>query len=437
MGITQILQARLLAARALTQLNQDNIYAQMGIVDYATGQFQVGNTAQIRRAKKRTAYTLDPRTGSMTLTEGEFMEGSVTLENLAYDAYPVYAEDPQQSYDIYVEETGEQSGEAIAQNTDRYIYNRVFRTLLPTVGAVQLGDVSPLFIVAAETSTGAFDELSNNQMLKARETMNRLNVPQGNRYASLSSTAASNFLKDATAANNFISAQGNGNELYTNGLINGTAVARYGLRVMESNSIDGQSAVLDLDTTASVQGTLAIASVANDVTKFFHADMTGSVPIGAIDLTLTTGTALTADVAVGKIVRIGATGARSIGYGKILRVNSTSATAPIITLLLSSPDGKIVPAAGVIPGTHVFSIPEIPSISHAHHKEALIIANRNTLLPGEGEGAIAVALNRNNLALTLYRGSFAINRLRGERAMTQLSGAKCSDWRKGVMLLSI
>jgi hypothetical protein len=138
---------------------------------------------------------------------------------------------------------------------------------------------------------------------------------------------------------------------------------------MESNTIDGQSATLDLDSAASAQATLAIAAVAADTTKFFHADITGQVPIGAIDITLTTGTALTAGVAVGKIVRIGVVGQRSKGYGVILRVNSTVPTAPVITLLLCSPAGKRLDASKVIVGTDVFSIPEIPSVSHAHHQE--------------------------------------------------------------------
>jgi hypothetical protein len=437
MPISITLQSRLLAARSLTQLYNNNIYARMGLVDYMPEQFEVGDTAQIRRAKRRTAYTFDPRTQTMILEEGEFMGGSVTLDNLAYTAFPVYVSDPRKSVELYIEETGRTCGEAVAENADRYIYNRAFRTYLPTVGAVEVGDTSPLYIVAAESSTGEFADLTNTHLASSREVLNRNNVPQGNRFAALAPTASTNFMLDSTSQNNYVTVGAGGTQIYQNGLTPGVAVSRYGFNVMESNTIDGQSATLDLDSAASAQATLAIAAVAADTTKFFHADITGQVPIGAIDITLTTGTALTAGVAVGKIARIGVVGQRSKGYGVILRVNSTAPTAPVITLLLCSPAGKRLDASKVIVGTDVFSIPEIPSVSHAHHQEALIIANRNMIIPEAGDGAVGIAMEMYGLAMNLYRGSFNISRLRSERAITNLCGAKCTDWRKGNLILSL
>jgi hypothetical protein len=59
------------------------------------------------------------------------------------------------------------------------------------------------------------------------------------------------------------------------------------------------------------------------------------------------------------------------------------------------------------------------------------------IIPEAGDGAVGIAMEMYGLAMNLYRGSFNISRLRSERAITNLCGAKCTDWRKGVLILSL
>lgn len=430
---------QLTAANALTQLNRMVVFPKTGLGDYENVSFQRGETVPIRRAKLITAQDYDPRSGTdMTLTDPSYVSGNLTLEKLFTAAYPIYGHDPRVSADKYIPETGKQIGEAIKKQVDDYFYNK-FRTYsIASSGAVAYGIGAPLAIVCAQSS-GALAEFNKSLLVNASTVLVGADVPMENTYAVLSTRAGGSFLGDTVLTEGFTAAyEGSGGRLLSGGMNPGQFVDRYGFMTTRSNAVTGQTGVADLDTAASTQATLAIASVAQDTSVFTRADEATTTYLGAVNITLTAGTALSNSVVVGQIARIGPSN-NITAMGVILRIDRTTATAPVVTLVPYSPSGQILTAAQITAGTDLFSVPTIGSVSVAYHKEALLFATRPLRAPSDGSGAVLTTQADADLGMSLglLRGSYNVLRLRESNVATCLTGAVISDYRKAVLMVSL
>lgn len=430
---------QLTATSALTQLNRKCVFPKTAIGNYENVAFNRGDTVTVRRTKIVTAQDFDPRAGSdMTLNDIAYASGSLTLDRLFVAPFRSFGSDPNLAVERYVPETGVQIAEALKLAVDDYMYNR-FRTYsIASTGNVSYGVNGPVGIVAS-TSSGALSNFNKSMLINASSVMQRENVPtDGNLYGVLSTTAGGDFLGDSVMVEGFVSAySGTGGDLLTGGFMPGQFVDRYGFMTTRSNAVGSQTGVADLDTAGSTQATLAIASVAAN-TAFTKADYSASTVLGAVNLTLTCSTALSSSVAVGQIARIGVSGSVT-AFGVILRIDNTTPTAPVITLVPYSPSGGILTAAQITAGTDLFSIPSIPSISVAYHKEALLYATRPLQQPSDGAGAVMTTMADpdTGLALTMIRGSYNVLRLTESTVAATLIGAVCSDYRKAVLMLSL
>lgn len=436
-----LLETRLTQA-ALTQLTQQAIYPRTAIVDYADGYFERGEDVKIRRPKRRTAVDFDPRAGALTMNEAEFFSGTFGLNRLWANGFPVYSHDPSGSLEIYINETGTIMAEAISRPNDDYMYQQ-FRTWSATTGAVALGKHAPVAITAALDSNNAFSDFNDDVLRNAGGVLDSINVPSIDRFAMLSTRAKTSFLGDSVMVEGFAAALNIASGgLIATGLPNGTFVQRYGFNVGGTNVVTGQTAVADLDTAASNQPLLPVASAAAN-TDFTIADESGTVLAGAVDITLTAGTALNVTgtgVAVGQIARINASNSLTgvaVAFGVILRIQSAGTTAPIITLIPYAADGTKLTAANIVSGQYL-CVPSIPSVNEAHHREALLMATRQLRPPSDGSGAKSQFLRdpQSGLLLQVYTGSYDISRLRESRLYCMLTGSGISDYRKGVLMLS-
>lgn len=427
-----------IAQQALTQLNLNAMYPKVCIKDYQPGAFERGDFVKIRRPKRRTAVDLNPRNAGYAFNEAEFFSGELALERLWTDGFLTYSIDSTQAVSLYISETASQIADAIATPNDNYMYNQ-FRTWAASTGTVRLGDHAPLAISACVNSSGSLAPFNNEGLRGATVFLDRENVPQDNRYCILSSTAKGAFLGDSVVVNGFAAATIGSGGLIERGLRLGEFVERYGFRVSGCNSVGGQVGVNDLSTEGGVQGTLAIASVA-DNTQFVYADLSGNVPVGAINLTLTVAStfALSNSVAVGQIARIG-TSSNAKAFGIILRIDTTTATAPVLTLVPYSPDGTKLNPAQIVPGTDLFSIPSIPSVNTVNHVEGLAMATRQIQEPGAGSGAVAASIvdPTSNLSIQVFSGNYDLGRVRQLNAAYMLTGAKITDFRKCGLILSL
>ncbi|MFM6272359.1 MAG: hypothetical protein ACKPFA_38635, partial [Dolichospermum sp.] len=104
----------------------------------------------------------------------------------------------------------------------------------------------------------------------------------------ISPVAGGAFLSDSIAVTGFAASTLGGGQIIQDGMRN--FIPRFGFSVGTSNVITSQSAIIDLDTNAGTQATLAIASVAAN-SDFTYADNTTTTSVGAINLTLTCTTA--------------------------------------------------------------------------------------------------------------------------------------------------
>lgn len=432
---------KLVATRALTQLNRINVYPRTAIVGYEPGAFERGNEVPVRRPKRRLASDFDPRAGSdLAMTEGGFFFGNVKLEKLWADAYPIYGHDPMQSIQRYVVETASQIADAIATPNDGYMYD-CFRTWSATTGNIALGDHPPIAIVANEDSSGNLIDFDNAALRNVGKVFDKQNVPDTDRFCVISSDAKSAFLGDAVVVTGFAAAMmqtQSGSALLQDGLPQGEFVRRYNFNVGGSNTVKGQDAVTDLSTASNAQATINISAVAAN-NNWTYADEAVATPVGAVDVTLGlgTGNALTPGVAVGKIARLGATNARAIAYGVILRIAATDPENPVITLVPYSPDGNVVLPSGIATNTP-FGIPRIGSVNTAHHREALLMANRMIAEPRPGSGATAISLvdPQSLLPIQIIQGTYELRRLRESVGSFMLTGSKISDLRKAALILT-
>lgn len=438
-----------IASAALTQLNHIAIYPRVAVRDYEPGAFARGNAVRIRRPKRRRAVDLDPRTGGFNFTEAEFFSGEVKLERLWTDGFLMYGHDPQQTMELYLAETSSQIADAIITPNDEYLYTKFrdwspFASLLAS-GLYSLGDTPPFAIAACVDNSGNLTEFSNEGLRGAGVFLDKENA--GNdRYAVISSSAKGAFLGDSIAIEGSkIEAEKDPlSGLIIRGIRQGQFVERYGFRVAGSNTVGGQVGTPDLDTNAGTQGTLAISAVAAN-TQLSYADFSstygvGSL-IGAVDITVTAATALNPAVAVGKIAKLttGSPNKNNTYFGVILRVNLTTPTAPIITIVPYSWNGKKIAPSGISPGSHVLSIPDVPSVNTVNNTEGLLVANRMIREPRLGSGAVAASIRdpQTNMVMQVLTGNYDLGTVSEKNAAYNLTGAKISDCRKTGLILSL
>lgn len=421
---------QLIAAQALTQLNRTAIFARAATGDYEAAVFQKGDTVTIRRARIVKSQNYDPRSGTpANSTEPGYMSATLTLDALFTAGFPVFGSDNRDSIQKYVTEYGVQIANAIVTDADDYFYGK-FRTVsVAASGAVAYGAQPPVAIVASESS-GALGDFGKQQLIQSNTLLDGQNVPPSNRYAVLSTAAKGAFLGDAVMVEGFVAAGAGGSQLLQNGIPIGTFVPRYGFMVGGSNAVGSQVGQTDLDTAASSQPTLAIASATAN-TAFTIADYATTTSLGAIDVTVTVSGALQ-NVAVGQIARIGVSN-KTTAYGLVLRVSGA-----VITLVPFAPNGKKLVAAQITPGTDLFSIPDIGSISVAYHRESLLFATRNIAAPTDGSGASMTTLadEMTGMVIQILRGSYKVDEFKESQRYAMLLGALLSDHRKAVLILS-
>lgn len=440
-----------IATRALTQLNHVAIYPRVGVIGYENGAFERGDVVKIRRPKRYQAVDLDPRTSGYNFREAEYFSGEVKLERLWTRGFLLYGHDAAQTMAYYLAETSSQLADAIATPNDAYIYTK-FRdwsgvASLLASGTYALGDTPPFALSFCIDNSGNLTTFNNEALRGASVFLDRHNA--GNdRYAVISSGAKGAFLGDSIAieGSKMEASQDPTSNLVVRGIRQGDFVQRYGFAVAGSNTVGGQTGTLDLDTGTGTQATLPIASVAVN-TQLSYADLDSTsfgtaALLGALDITLTVGTALTAGVAVGKIARIAKSsspGKNDTYYGVILRVNNTSLTAPIITMVPFMWNGDKVTQNGIIPGTHVFSVPDIPSVNTVNTTEGILTATRFIREPRLGSGALAVSIRdaNTNMVMQVFTGNYDLATVSEKNAAYNLTGSKISDCRKVGLMLSL
>jgi len=431
---------KLVAAKALTQLNLMSLFARACMGDYESGAFELGKTVSFRRPRYSDAQEYDPRTGNgVVLQDPGYVEGELVLEKLFTNGFPIYSSDYNQ--DTYTQEYSTQIAFSLTTVFDRYLYNK-FRlmTHAPT-GAVAYAANAPIAMVANETPTGELRDFDRMLLIHADTTLERENVPPGGRVAILSSSAKGAYIGEAVPATYQASNdEPLGARLLQQGLPIGAFVDRHGFAVGGSNVVGSQLAVADLDSSASNQPDLAISLAEPDDDNggspfFTKGDYATLTSLGAIVLTLGASGNLQ-NVAVGHIARIGATGATAKAYGIVLRVDVAGKRVWVVPF---SPKGLQLSAVQIDTATDRFSIPNIPSISVAFHQETVIYATRQMKPPSGGSGAIAVTqvAPQTNIVMQIWRGSYDITRFREGQMATLLTGAKLTDYRKCCLMLSL
>ena len=439
-SITSALLQQSIAAKALTTLNQLSIFPLIATTDYETGEFQRGDQVTIRVARPKLAQDFDPRSGAFVYSEGTYASDVVTLEKLWTEGFPIYSHDAAAAVVKYIAETGDQVAKGIAVPNDAYMYSK-YRTVPATSGAVQYFAGAPLQIAAnVDPANGNFTAFDNQIALNAGQIFDTANVPPTDRFIVMSSVAKRSFLGDTVRVTGFAAATEGSGRLIMDGLANNVFAPIYGFSAGASNTVTGQAAVVDMDTASSAQSELPVASVAQDTTKFFDSAKGATTPLGAIDLTLTAGTALyvgAGGVAVGQIAQIRTTGNVPKAHMVILRITNAGTTAPIITGVPYSPAGILLTAADFVAGDKL-RIPAIGSVNVASHKEGLLLANRPIQLPAANSGAVgAIQVDPiTNIAITVIKGTYDNKTLSQIVSYHSLLGAKFSDHRKGALLLT-
>lgn len=434
MSISDALLSKALAAQSLTQLNRRTVFSRTGIVGYESGNFNRDDRVKVRRPKRRRAVNLQPRVAAGTLTEGEFFNADVTLNRLWFDGFPLYGSDPTQSLEMYIRETGMQMADSIAVPHDEYLYS-LYRSWLATTGAVSLGANAPVGVVAALDGSNNLADFNAATLRGAATYLDGKNVPDEDRYAVLSTTAKGAFLGDTVLVDGFAAGMNlqSGN-LIRSGIPNATFVERYGFQVAGSTSVGSQTGVNALANAASAPVTSATKSLVSAAPTFTYADESASSnDAGAVDITLdASATTIGPDVAVGMIARIGNL------FGVILRIDTTTATAPVVTLVPFDKGGRLQPAAAIT-NSMALTIPDIPSVNIANHREALLIANRAIREPSPGSGAIATSLRdpESNELIQVFFGNYDLTTVSEGRAYYKLTGAIVSDVRKACLMLSL
>ncbi|NEZ65654.1 hypothetical protein D0962_23340 [Leptolyngbyaceae cyanobacterium CCMR0082] len=439
MAIDAALVSQALAARALTQLNKRAAFARGAVIGYEDGNFVFDQKVKVRRPRRRRAQNLDPRVGGINFNEGEFFNGDVALERLWVDGYPIYGSDAPGSLRLYVQETGDQMADAIISPNEDYLYDK-FRTYTATTGAQEIGAHAPIRMTASLDANGELADFNADGIRHSATTLDGFEVPAEDRYCIMSTIAKGSFLGDSTLVDGFAAALniGAGNLIRT-GLPNAEFVPRYGFSSTGSTSVYGQTAENMLANAAG-----ATVSAAADDTDFTYKDLpAGSNSIGATLLTLdATGTTIGPNVGVGQIVRLADAGNAHRYFGVILRIDTSTATAPVLTIVLNNAKGALVSAADITQITAATALTatvlSVGSVNVAYHREALLIANRFLQEPSEGSGATATSLRdpQTNMTIQLFNGSYDLKTVSESRAAYMLTGALMSDVRKTSFILS-
>jgi hypothetical protein len=420
-----------IAQRALTQLNLAAMYPRVAVRNFEPGAFERGDTVKIRRPKRRVATDLNPRVAPFIFTEAQFFAGNVPLERLWTDGFLTYGYDSNQTMERYLDETSGQMADAIVTPNDSYMYSQFRTWSIAATGNVELGDHPPIAISACVDSTGQLSNFNNEGLRGANVYLDKENVPATNRYAIISSTAKGAFLGDSVVVTGFAATSIGGGDLLRRGLQLGDFVERYGFMVGGSNTVGNQTGVPDLDTAAGTQATLPIASVASN-TAFRYADNATTTLVGAVDFTLTVGTALQ-NVGVGQIARIG-TATKATAFGVILRISGN-----VVTLTPYAANGTKLGVGDIAPGTDLFSIPTISSVSTVNHVEGLVMATRRIAEPRRGSGAIAASIVDpiTDLSIQIFTGQYDLATVSERNAGYMLTGSKITDFRKCGLILSL
>jgi hypothetical protein len=438
-SITSALLQQSIAAKALTTLNLMSIFPLIATTDYENGTFERGEQVTIRIARQKLAQDFDPRAGGFTYTEGSYATDTVTLERLWTEGFPIYSHDAPAAVAKYIVEIGAQVAKGIAVPNDAYMYGK-FRTVAATSGAVQYFANAPVQVVANVDATGTFTSFDNQVVRNAGQVFDTASVPASDRYIVMSSVAKNAFLGDSVRVTGFAAASRGSGDLIIDGLANNTFTPVYGFSAGACNTVNGQIAVSDMDTAASSQAELPVASIAQDTTSFFDSAKSAATPLGAINVTLTAGTALyigAGGVAVGQIAQIRTTGNVPKAHMVILRIANAGTTAPIITGVPYTPAGVLLTAADFVAGDKL-RIPAIGSVNVASHKEGLLLSSREIALPQANSGAVgATQIDPvTKIAISVIKGAYDNKTLSQILSYHSLLGAKFSDHKKGCLMLT-
>lgn len=437
--ITSALLQQSIAAKALTTLNLMSIFPLIATTDYENGSFERGEQVTIRIARTKLAQDFDPRVGGFVYSEGSYATDTVVLERLWTEGFPIYSHDAPAAVAKYIVEIGQQVAKGISVPNDAYMYGK-YRTVPATSGAVQYFANAPVQIVANVDATGNFTAFDNQVVRNAGQVFDSANVPASDRYIVMSSVAKNSFLGDAVRVTGFAAAQEGSGRLIIDGLANNTFAPVYGFNAGACNTINGQQAVTDMDTAASLQAELPVASIAQDTTKFFDSAKSATTPLGAVDFTLTAGTALNVaanGVAVGQIAQIRSSGNVPKAHLVILRIANAGTTAPVITGVPYSPAGIQLTAADFVANDKL-RIPAIGSVNVASHKEGLLLSSREIALPQTGSGAVGATQVDpvTKIAISVIKGAYDNKTLSQIVSYHSLLGAKISDHRKAALMLT-
>lgn len=418
---------QLVAASALTQLNRYCVFPQAAQGNYEPVAFQKGDSVTVRRARIARSQDYDPRSGVPAVSiEPGYQSNNLILERLWTAGFPVYGHDNRDSVSKYVSEYGEQIGHAIAEDNDNYFYNKFRTVTVPPTGTVAYSSQPPVSLVAAQKD-GQLQDFNKQLLINANVVLNRNNVPPGNRYSIISSAASGGFLGDSVLVEGFGATAVGAGKMLTTGMGPGIFVPRYGFECSSSNAVGFQ---IEQPNLGSGAPTVAISSVAPN-TSFTMPDYATTTLLGALDFTFATAPA---NVAVGQIAKIAPETGNAVAFGLILRVQGV-----VVTLVPVSPTGRQLTAAEINTTSHKFSIPSIPSISVAYHREALIFATRNLSQPSDNSGATMTTMSseQTGLVVQIFKGEYRVDEFRESQRYAMLIGALLTDQRKACLMLSL
>lgn len=417
---------QLVAASALTQLNRLSVFPRAAQGNYEPTAFQKGDSVTVRRARIVKSQDYDPRSGTPANSyEPGYMSDTLTLERLWTAGFPVFGHDNRDSATKYVSEYGEQIAQAIIVDNDDYFYNKFRTVTVPSVGAVAYGAQPPVGIVAAQNK-GQIAEFNKQLLINSATVLNRNNTPINNRYAIFSSAAGGGFLGDSVLVEGFNATSVGAGQILQSGMAPGIFVPRYGFQCSSSNAVGSQVGQPNIGAGP----TLGITTVATNA-LFTIPDFYNTTLLGALDFTLASAPQ---NVAVGQIAKIAPDTGDIVAFGLVLRVSGS-----VVTLVPFSPQGTQLFPEQINPATHKFSIPTIPSISVAYHRESLIFATRNLALPSDGSGATAMTMadESTGLVVQVFRGGYRVDEFRESQRYAMLIGALLTDQRKACLMLSL
>lgn len=421
-----------LVARSLLQLYRSSFFLKAAVTEYnAQGMFEHGEQISITRPKDSgEAEEYDPRNigGNPAVSqEPGYVKVSLSLDKLYTRGFPVYATDANSAR--YTEDYGSSTGAALRKSADNYMYETGFRVYdVAATGTVQYSKNAPIQIVWFENPVGELLKANRQHLVRADAVLKKADVPAENRYAALSPTSVGDLFANSPTDEGESGALAGGAGLLSKGLPQGSYIDRHGFMVGNSNAIQTQ---FEVDEVEGTNPTVAIATVDNDVTFFFAEDLATITPLGCVRITV--GAALTTNIAVGQIARIGAIGSEATAYGVILRIDGQD-----VYLVPYSSRGIKLVAQQLTPGTDVLSVPEIANINVAYHNEHLAYASRLLRPPSNGSGATMTPVSDSDTGITMQmiKGSYQVDAFKESCRMALLIGAVATDSRKAVLIIA-